>query len=130
MQGGESSLDDFVYHLICPCCTLSQVSSNVKVYFHTIKMYASNAPYCLVLRIHCELEQESRTLELNNVQDGIWHGRGDTICIQSFSNDDSKAYLESSPSFVVSTKSPDLVSMQKPENDVVLSTSLIGQSCH
>lgn len=86
IKGGESSLDDFVYHLICPCCTLSQ---------------------------------ESRTLELNNVQDGIWHGRGDTICIQSFSNDDSKAYVESSPPFVVSTKSPELVTMQKPQNDVV-----------
>ncbi|KAL8460262.1 hypothetical protein ACS0TY_031977 [Phlomoides rotata] len=92
IKGGESSLDDFVYHLICPCFTLSQ---------------------------------ESRTLELNNVQDGIWHGRGDTICIQSFSNDDSKAYLKSSPAFVVSTKSSELVSMQKPLNDVV---PLVGKS--
>lgn len=96
IKGGESSLDDFVYHLICPCFTLSQ---------------------------------ESRTLEFNNVQDGIWHGRGDTICIQSFSNEDSKAYFESSPPFVVSTKSPDLVSIQNPQNDVVLSASLVGQSC-
>lgn len=28
--------------------------------------------------------QESRTLEMNNVQDGTWHGRGDTICIGGF----------------------------------------------
>ncbi|CAA6675022.1 unnamed protein product [Spirodela intermedia] len=26
---------------------------------------------------------ESRTLEMNNVQDGVWHGRSDTICIGS-----------------------------------------------
>uniref|UniRef100_A0A2C9U4E2 Uncharacterized protein n=1 Tax=Manihot esculenta TaxID=3983 RepID=A0A2C9U4E2_MANES len=30
----------------------------------------------------CALCQETRTLEMNNVQDGIWHGRGDTICIE------------------------------------------------
>ncbi|XP_012570321.1 protein PLANT CADMIUM RESISTANCE 8-like [Cicer arietinum] len=29
----------------------------------------------------CTLCQESRTLEINNVQDGTWHGRGGTICI-------------------------------------------------
>ncbi|RVW13835.1 hypothetical protein CK203_079443 [Vitis vinifera] len=45
LQGGDSSLDDCVYHLICPCCTLCQ---------------------------------ESRTLEMNNVQDGTWHGRAVT----------------------------------------------------
>ncbi|XP_016184561.1 cell number regulator 7 [Arachis ipaensis] len=32
----------------------------------------------------CTLSQESRTLEMNNVQDGTWHGRGDTICIDGF----------------------------------------------
>ncbi|KAK8488229.1 hypothetical protein V6N13_120036 [Hibiscus sabdariffa] len=47
VRGNDSLLDDCIYHLICPCCTLSQ---------------------------------ESRTLEMNNVQDGTWHGRGD-ICI-------------------------------------------------
>ncbi|MED6144388.1 hypothetical protein PIB30_015171 [Stylosanthes scabra] len=28
--------------------------------------------------------KESRTLEMNNVQDGTWHGRGDTVCIDGF----------------------------------------------
>ncbi|ONK74661.1 uncharacterized protein A4U43_C03F8830 [Asparagus officinalis] len=32
----------------------------------------------------CTLCQESRTLEMNNVQDGVWHGRGETICVGSF----------------------------------------------
>ncbi|MED6122135.1 hypothetical protein PIB30_037017 [Stylosanthes scabra] len=32
----------------------------------------------------CTLSQESRTLEMNNVQDGTWHGRGDTVCIEGF----------------------------------------------
>ncbi|GFP83960.1 protein plant cadmium resistance 8 [Phtheirospermum japonicum] len=72
IKGGESSFDDCVFHLICPCCTLCQ---------------------------------ESRTLEMNNVQDGIWHGRGDTICIGS-------------PPFVVSTKSPEFVSMQKTSTHI------------
>ncbi|KAL0398684.1 UNVERIFIED_CONTAM: hypothetical protein Sradi_2211700 [Sesamum radiatum] len=95
LQGGESSVDDCVHHLVCPFCTLSQ---------------------------------ESRTLEMNNVQDGIWHGRGDTICIGSFS-EDAKAFLELNPRFVVSTKSPELLSMQKTSNDtVVLSASVVDHS--
>ncbi|GKD25750.1 PLAC8 family protein [Tanacetum coccineum] len=49
--GSDSSLDDCVSHLICPCCTLAQ---------------------------------ESRTLEINNVHDGTWHGRGDTMCIGTY----------------------------------------------
>ncbi|GAB2231472.1 hypothetical protein Droror1_Dr00010480 [Drosera rotundifolia] len=44
----------------------------------------------------CTICQESRTLEMNNVQDGTWHGRGDTICIGSFSNG-SKASFELRP---------------------------------
>ncbi|GER27201.1 PLAC8 family protein [Striga asiatica] len=79
IKGDDSSIDDCIYHLICPCCTLCQ---------------------------------ESRTLEMNNVQDGTWHGRGDTICIGSLS-EDTKLCLELSPPFVVSTKSPELLSMQK-----------------
>ncbi|GJR48331.1 PLAC8 family protein, partial [Tanacetum coccineum] len=49
--GSDSSLDDCVSHLICPCCTLAQ---------------------------------ESKTLEMNNVHDGTWHGRGDTMCIGTY----------------------------------------------
>ncbi|KAJ8761518.1 hypothetical protein K2173_001653 [Erythroxylum novogranatense] len=77
--GSDSFLDDCIYHLVCPCCTLSQ---------------------------------ESRTLEMNNVQDGTWHGRGDTICIGGHSVG-SKAGFELSSSPLVSTKSPDNCSMQK-----------------
>ncbi|XP_075505438.1 protein PLANT CADMIUM RESISTANCE 11-like isoform X1 [Primulina tabacum] len=50
----------------------------------------------------CALCQESRTLEMNNVQDGIWNGRGDTICIGIGT---------------VSTKSPVCLGMQKDTND-------------
>ncbi|XP_076887614.1 protein PLANT CADMIUM RESISTANCE 7-like isoform X2 [Bidens hawaiensis] len=32
----------------------------------------------------CTLAQESRTLEMNNVHDGTWHGRGDTTCIGTY----------------------------------------------
>ncbi|KAF5728976.1 hypothetical protein HS088_TW21G01133 [Tripterygium wilfordii] len=60
---GDSSLDDCIYHMFCPCCSLCQ---------------------------------ESRTLEINNVQDGTWHGRGDTICIGSYA-DANKALFELHP---------------------------------
>ncbi|KAJ6416486.1 hypothetical protein OIU84_002363 [Salix udensis] len=76
-QGSDSSLDDCIYHLICPCCTLSQ---------------------------------ESRTLEMNNVQDGTWHGRGDTICVGSYT-EGNKVFLELHPPPTVA--SPDVCSMQK-----------------
>ncbi|KAI3823921.1 hypothetical protein L1987_05366 [Smallanthus sonchifolius] len=51
IKGSDSSLDDCISHLMCPCCTLAQ---------------------------------ESRTLEMNNVHDGTWHGRGDTMCIGTY----------------------------------------------
>ncbi|KAJ8761608.1 hypothetical protein K2173_004384 [Erythroxylum novogranatense] len=52
IRGNDGIVDDCIYHLFCPCCSLCQ---------------------------------ESRTLEMNNVQDGIWHGRGDTLCIGTYS---------------------------------------------
>ncbi|CDO99657.1 unnamed protein product [Coffea canephora] len=74
IRDSESSFDDCVYHLICPCCSLCQ---------------------------------ESRTLEMNNVQDGIWHGRGDTICIGSYSEGGGKALFERNPPPVMSRQSPE-----------------------
>lgn len=55
----------------------------------------------------CSLCQESRTLEMNNVQDGTWHGRGDTICIGNYSegSSNSKAKLELNPPPIISTVS-------------------------
>ncbi|KAJ8423284.1 hypothetical protein Cgig2_007796 [Carnegiea gigantea] len=63
LQVTDSAADDFLYHLICPCCAISQ---------------------------------ESRTLEMNNVQGGTWHGRGDTICVGTF-GDGSKAFVDLHP---------------------------------
>lgn len=45
--------------------------------------------------------QESRTLEMNNVRDGTWHGRGDKICIGGFSQK-SKGFFELNPPSIVS----------------------------
>ncbi|PQQ21597.1 protein PLANT CADMIUM RESISTANCE 12 [Prunus yedoensis var. nudiflora] len=73
IRGNDSSLDDCIYHLICPCCALCQ---------------------------------ESRTLEMNNVQDGTWHGRGDTIYIGSL-GEGGKSIFELQPPPIVSIKSPD-----------------------
>ncbi|XP_031501145.1 uncharacterized protein LOC116264856 [Nymphaea colorata] len=64
----------------------------------------------------CTLCQETRTLEMNNVRDGVWHGRGDTICIGS-SGTASGPLLELRQSpIVVTTMSPGVCSMQRPEN--------------
>ncbi|XP_059623623.1 uncharacterized protein LOC132266674 isoform X2 [Cornus florida] len=59
--------------------------------------------------------RESRTLEMNNVQDGTWHGRGDTICIGGF-GEGSKPCFQLHPPPVMSTKSPEPNSMQKTTN--------------
>ncbi|GMH15808.1 hypothetical protein Nepgr_017649 [Nepenthes gracilis] len=60
IRGSDSPIDDCVYHLICPCCTICQ---------------------------------ESRTLEMNNVEDGTWLGRGDAICISTLV-DNHKVFVE------------------------------------
>ncbi|KAF8414017.1 hypothetical protein HHK36_002016 [Tetracentron sinense] len=59
---------------------------------------------------------ESRTLEINNVQDGVWHGRGDTICIGSY-GEGSKAFFELRQPTLIPTESPDHCSMQRATND-------------
>lgn len=82
IRDNGSSLDDCIYHLICPCCSLGQ---------------------------------ESRTLEMNNVEDGIWHGRGDTICIGSCS-EGSNAFVKPYPHGMAIT-APDLQSISKATND-------------
>ncbi|XP_065879136.1 uncharacterized protein [Euphorbia lathyris] len=79
IRGTESSMDDFVYHIICPCCALSQ---------------------------------EARTLEINNVQDGMWHGRGDTICIGSITEGKKTFFELHPPPSIVSTQSPEIFTIQ------------------
>nr|CAD1841167.1 unnamed protein product [Ananas comosus var. bracteatus] len=77
IRGSDSSVDDCVNHLICPCCTLCQ---------------------------------ESRTLEMNNVQCGVWHGRGDTICLGSgIGGEGIKPSL-------LPIRSPELCSMERASN--------------
>lgn len=51
----------------------------------------------------CTLSQESRTLEMNNVQNGTWHGRGDTNCIGGF-GEKSKAHFELLPPPIITIK--------------------------
>ncbi|XP_023002959.1 uncharacterized protein LOC111496709 [Cucurbita maxima] len=59
----------------------------------------------------CALSQESRTLEMNNIQDGTWHGRGDTICIGSYG--DASRFVELNPPSPVSTKSAETCGIVK-----------------
>ncbi|KAL7213235.1 hypothetical protein ACSBR2_015860 [Camellia fascicularis] len=63
----------------------------------------------------CTLCQESRTLEMNNVQDGTWHGRGDTICIGGY-GEGNKSFFQLRPPPIMSTESPDPCSMPKSIN--------------
>lgn len=48
---------------------------------------------------------------MNNVQDGTWHGRGDTICIGSYG--DASRFVELNPPVPVSTKSPETCGILK-----------------
>ncbi|CAI0406923.1 unnamed protein product [Linum tenue] len=61
----------------------------------------------------CALSQEARTLEMNNVQDGTWHGRGDTICVGGYT-EGNHAYLQLHPPAIVTTKSSDNSSSSSP----------------
>ncbi|GMP74960.1 hypothetical protein CsSME_00032200 [Camellia sinensis var. sinensis] len=63
----------------------------------------------------CTLCQESRTLEMNNVQDGTWHGRGDTICIGGY-GEGNKSFFQLRPPPIMSAESPDPCSMPESIN--------------
>ncbi|GAB4826830.1 hypothetical protein Ancab_033709 [Ancistrocladus abbreviatus] len=89
IRGSDSPLDDCVYHMICPCCTLCQ---------------------------------ESRTLEMNNVQDGAWHGRGDTICIGTFVDGNKTFFKLHPPPPPVSARPDDPCELQE-------SSDIIGDQC-
>ncbi|XAR66364.1 hypothetical protein NMG60_11012573 [Bertholletia excelsa] len=64
----------------------------------------------------CALCQESRTLDMNNVQNGTWHGRGDTICI----GEGSKAE-QNLP--IISTTTLDNCILQKNTNEALVAPS-------
>lgn len=85
IRGHESFLDDCVYHLVCPCCAISQ---------------------------------ETRTLEINNVQGGTWHGRGDTICIGTL-GEGGKAFVELHPPHPVSVHFDETSSTAKDQGDII-----------
>ncbi|PKA47928.1 Protein plant cadmium resistance 8 [Apostasia shenzhenica] len=63
----------------------------------------------------CTLCQESRTLEINNVQDGVWHGRGDTVCIGSH-GEGSKEFNVLHKSSLMPTKTLEPCNMERPSN--------------
>ncbi|KAH7280248.1 hypothetical protein KP509_37G057700 [Ceratopteris richardii] len=58
----------------------------------------------------CALCQEARTLEINNVQDGNWRGRGDTIWVGSYAmpaNQQGTESLELKPPVIITISSSD-----------------------
>lgn len=64
----------------------------------------------------CTLCQESRTLEMNNVQDGVWHGRGDTICLGS-GGEGSKVFIALQKPPLMPTMSPEACCMERASDD-------------
>ena len=55
--------------------------------------------------------QEARTLEINNVQDGNWHGRGDTIWVGGY----AMAKTSENPESTI-LKQPVVVTMETEKN--------------
>ncbi|KAH9303946.1 hypothetical protein KI387_008350, partial [Taxus chinensis] len=93
IKGSDSALDDCMHHLLCSSCTLCQ--------------------FLMIIHFH-ECTQEARTLEMNNVQDGVWHGRGDTILVGSY-RESQKSSVELQRPAVV-TISPEACSMNKTDH--------------
>lgn len=60
--------------------------------------------------------QESRTLEMNNVQGGTWHGRGDTICVGTV-GEGRKAFVELHPPPLVSAQFHETNASSRVETD-------------
>jgi hypothetical protein len=54
-------------------------------------------------------------LEMNNVQCGVWHGRGDTICLGS-NGEGNKAFAALNKASLVPIKSPGLCGMDRMSN--------------
>lgn len=63
----------------------------------------------------CTMCQESRTLEMNNVQDGMWHGRGDTICMGKNGEGSKEFNVLHKPS-LMPTKNPESSNMERTSN--------------
>lgn len=66
---------------------------------------------------------------MNNVQDGTWHGRGDTIHIGSYS-EGSKAFFELNPPPVTIQCRPEPCSMQKSTDVESFNTTCERRCCH
>ncbi|VAH29120.1 unnamed protein product [Triticum turgidum subsp. durum] len=86
-------------------------------YIHSDHLGTKSSLICLLL-IYIGLtvvilnKQEARTLEMNNVQCGVWHGRGDTICLGS-NGEGNKAFAALHKSPFVLIKSPELCGMDR-----------------
>lgn len=63
----------------------------------------------------CALCQESRTLEMNNVQGGVWHGRGDAICVGSY-GEGSKEFSALQKPSLMQTIAPEYNVMDRSSN--------------
>lgn len=52
---------------------------------------------------------------MNNVQNGVWHGRGDTLCLAT-GGEGSKVFTALRKPPLFPTKSPDICSMERTTN--------------
>ena len=100
------------YRILLPLINKSIMSQKADrkqiwmIYWHIIGLSK------LTRRILGLIVQESRTLEMNNVQDGVWHGRGDTICVGSFGEGSKEFFALQKPS-LLPTVSPEYIIMDR-----------------
>jgi len=78
--------------------------------FYSLPIFGNCKLTCTIFCI-----QEGRTLEMNNVQCGVWHGRGDTICLGS-NGEGNKAFAALKKASLVPIKSPGLCGMDRTSN--------------
>ncbi|GJZ10303.1 PLAC8 family protein [Tanacetum coccineum] len=57
---------------------------SIQHYSSNLLQWAAIVHWMIAYPISFVLVQESRTLEMNNVHEGTWHGRGDTMCIGTY----------------------------------------------
>ncbi|KAI4365080.1 hypothetical protein MLD38_021100 [Melastoma candidum] len=92
--GFGSSFVQGSFHLVLVSCALANAVAFAVTRRHyflslavifTLSVGAYQGFFRMQMRKKFNIK-EARTLEMNNVQDGTWHGRGDTICITSYSD--------------------------------------------
>ncbi|GAU36616.1 hypothetical protein TSUD_387680 [Trifolium subterraneum] len=110
---GSCFIQAFVYFLLAICALFNFIAFIVTRHHYFLYLgvtfVVTGGAYLGFYRTRMRKKfniKESRTLEINNVQDGTWHGRGDTLCIGGLRNG-NKAVTELIPPPIESIKLTD-----------------------